>query len=284
MKPEDLYARLDKDFIKENHSDEWSEYMPDYLKKSLTKDFLKQNMGLMLDFADEVSKVYTAVFPSKESISQIIERGEENVLLFCHHAANWDIRRAPNVFEQIPESLLEEMRKKKISLYVLHVPLDDENEYSTSVNLARAVNAEPVSVFAPYRGAMAGIIAKTNYEKVSDVKKAMEKAIGHEAKIYTYGDEKLSDGLIGIIGGGGNDKEYLEELKEKNVNMLITGITARNDHSEEAHRYAEENKVNLLGGTHYSTEKFACMKMCEYFKELGLESDFLRETPVVEDL
>jgi putative NIF3 family GTP cyclohydrolase 1 type 2 len=52
----------------------------------------------------------------------------------------------------------------------------------------------------------------------------------------------------------------------------------------EFHRIAKENKINLLGATHYSTEKFACMAIVEYFAELGIEAEFIEGTPCMEDL
>ena len=64
----------------------------------------------------------------------------------------------------------------------------------------------------------------------------------------------------------------------------MTGITAKNDHSRKAHEFAEKNNLNLLGGTHYSTEIFACIAMIDYFKKLGLSSEFISYKPVMEDM
>jgi len=51
-----------------------------------------------------------------------------------------------------------------------------------------------------------------------------------------------------------------------------------------AHEFAEKHKVNLLGGTHYSTEKFACIAMIDYFKKIGLSAEFIKDEPVMEDM
>jgi hypothetical protein len=45
-----------------------------------------------------------------------------------------------------------------------------------------------------------------------------------------------------------------------------------------------KNKLNLLGGTHYSTEKFACMEMVNYFKQKGIDCEFIEDEPMFEDL
>ena len=47
---------------------------------------------------------------------------------------------------------------------------------------------------------------------------------------------------------------------------------------------AQKNAVSLVGGTHYSTEKYAVMEMVKFFENLGLECEFLPETPNFEEL
>ena len=57
-----------------------------------------------------------------------------------------------------------------------------------------------------------------------------------------------------------------------------------NEYSRETHEFEKENGINLLGGTHYSSEKFAPMKMCQYFNKLGLPSEFIDDKPDLYDL
>ncbi len=59
---------------------------------------------------------------------------------------------------------------------------------------------------------------------------------------------------------------------------------SNNNFSQEVHNFEKENKINVLGGTHYSTEKFACQEMCNYFKKQGLPAEFIPEKPVLEDM
>ena len=66
--------------------------------------------------------------------------------------------------------------------------------------------------------------------------------------------------------------------------MFVTGIAVKNEHSKKAHEFAEEHRINILGGTHYSTERFACIAMVDYFRKLGLSSEFIEGKPVMEDM
>lgn len=108
--------------------------------------------------------------------------------------------------------------------------------------------------------------------------------MGHEVSLYKYGEDQIKNGTVAIIAGGGNDVDMLEEIAGAGVNTFVTGITAKNDYSKKAHEFAEQNGINILGGTHYSTETFACIAMCDYFRKLGLPSEFIGDEPVMEDM
>jgi len=130
---------------------------------------------------------------------------------------------------------------------------------------------------------LCGVLGSTNTDKITDIKSVFEKAVGHKIKLYKYGDSKIKNKKVALVAGGGNDLETLEKIP-KDCNLFITGITLKNDHSKKAHEYLKKNKINLLGGTHYSTEKFSCIAMVEYFKKQGLPSEFIEGTPILEDM
>lgn len=280
-----LYKKLESDFIKPGLTDDWYKYMGS-VADFLTDNFKKRSMGLVCDFNSEINKAYAAVFPSEKVMQEILDNNEKNALLFVHHPSIWDIRNTPDIFYQMDRKLLEKFRERKISIYNLHIPLDNYNEYSPSVSLAKALGVVIKKPFAHYfeSGALCGVFAKTEIITLSALKKKFESVIGHESKLYQYGDEKIKSGIIGIAAGGANIPNILEEVKKEEVNTFITGISAKNDHSSKAHKFAEKNKINILGGTHYSTEKFACMAMCDYFKKLGLPAKFIEDKPILEDL
>ena len=248
----------------------------------LTENFKERSMGLVCDFTDEITKVYSAVFPTDKILQQIIDNGTTDAMLFLHHPSIWDIRSIP-VFKQMNPALVKNLQKRRISIYNLHVPLDNYSDYSTSKTLADALNIELVKPFVQYRGGLAGVIGKTKCKTVEELNVVFSNSVGHSTKLYLYGDS-IIDGNIGIVAGGGNTMETVTELLDNNVKVLISGITVNNDISSEVHRCEKANRINVLGGTHYSTEKFACIKMCSYFESLGLESEFMHGKPILEDM
>lgn len=283
MEAKQLYQQLEKDFITPEMSDDWAQYM-DSVADFLSENFKKRSMGLVCDFATEINKVYTAVFPSAEVMQRILDDGTQDAMLFVHHPSIWDIRKAPEVFQQMDRDLLQRFKDRKISIYNLHVPLDNFGEYSTSVTLAKALGIKPEKSFASYFGASCGVFGKTEAVTVQDLKKRFQDVVRHEVSFYNYGDNEIKEGVVAVIAGGGNDVDLLEEIAEAGVNTFVTGITIKNDRSKKAHDFAEKHRINVLGGTHYSTERFACISMIDYFMKLGLPSEFIEDKPVMEDI
>jgi putative NIF3 family GTP cyclohydrolase 1 type 2 len=279
MKAEELYAKLETDFITSNMKDDWYKHMHD-LKELVSENFKKRSMGVLGDFTKEITKVFTAVFPSKEVMQHIIDNDERNAMLLVHHAADWDINKDP-VWTQIDRDLLEQFNDRNISIYCLHVPLDNFGNYSTATTLAKALEIKPQRAFGEYHGALCGVITDVR-ATVEELKILFAEAVGHEVMEYVYGEQEVTK--VAVVGGGGNDVDILKEMKELGANTLITGITSLNDHSYEAHEFAKKNKINLLGGTHYSTERFAMQAMENYFRQFKLDTEFIEGSPVKEDM
>ena len=147
----------------------------------LCPNFLKRSMGLVCDFAAEINRVYTAVFPSTDVMQKILSDGTQDGMLFVHHPSIWDIRKAPEVFQQMDRALLQKFKERRISIYNLHVPLDNFGKYSTSVTLAKALGIKPTNTFAPYFGAMVGIFGKSDCATVQDLKNKFQEIVNHSS-------------------------------------------------------------------------------------------------------
>jgi len=278
-----LYKQLEKDFIFPELTDDWSKETGDILD-FICEQYKKRFIGLVCDNTKIINKIYTAVFPSNKVMQSILDKNETDIMLFVHHPAVWDIRKAPQVFQSIDKNLLKQFKDKRISIYNLHVPLDNFNDYSTSVSLANQLGIKIDKKIAPYHGAMAGVVGTTEFKNIGELKTKFESIIGHQVSFYKNNGNEIKNQKIAVVAGGGNILEILKEIFNEGVNTFITGITAKNDHSKLAHDFAKENKINILGGTHYSTEKFACIAICEYFKKLNLLSEFIDDLPVLGDL
>jgi len=282
MEANELYQQLEKDFIAPGLSDDWGEWLVP-IAGFVCDNFKRRSMGLVCDFTEEINKVYAAVFPSNAVMEKILSDGAQNAMLFVHHPAVWNIA-APQVFLPPEAGLLRQFKNNGISVYNLHVPLDNFGEYSTSVSLARVLGIKIEKAFAPYFGALCGVFGQTELTLIGDLKDKFEKAVGHKCGLYRYGLDGIAKKKVAVVAGGGNEAGLLKEIADEGVNVLLTGIIAKNEFSKPAHEFAKRHKINLLGGTHYSTEKFACIAMVDYFKKLGLSAEFVADQPTMEDI
>jgi putative NIF3 family GTP cyclohydrolase 1 type 2 len=285
MNANELYQKLEIDFELDKCSDDWGRID---LGEYVTENFKHRYMGLVLDNAEKIEKVYTAVFPSDLVLKYILDKGEKNVLILTHHPMIWDTQNPGYPFVNINKGLLPKLAESKISLYTLHVPLDKNGEYSTSVNYARAVGISQEEDFAKYYGVWAGIIGKADCNTLNELAQRVREAVGHEVEVIrNNANNAISGQNIAVVGGGGNDLDIMKELLEKGIKTYVTGVaSAFSDYppAVEFDRLAKEHGINLIGASHYSTEKFACMRMTKYFESLGLPAEFVADKPDMGDI
>lgn len=278
-----LHEKLEKDFVLPGMTDGWAEYMGGIVD-FLCPQFKERSIGLVCDFTQRVNVVRTAVFPSEPVLEAILAEGIQEGMLFLHHPSIWDMRRSPEVFHDMPRSLLEKFRERNLSIFTFHVPLDHFGKYSTTVTLAQALGFTVDAPFSPYCGGLCGVFGHGTPQTVTELRLVLEKAVGHKASLYAYGDERIVAGKVAFVAGGGNSVEVLEDVAKAGINTFVTGVTLANEYSKEAHAFAKKNRINILGGTHYSTEAFACQAMCRYFEGIGLPARFVADEPCFEDM
>lgn len=284
MKAKELYEKIGIDFEIDKYKDDWSFVE---FNEFINPDFRERYIGVMLDNTDEIEKVYTSTFPDKEVLDNILSRNETDILLLSHHAMVYDPALDGFPFYNIPVGYLKKLKERRISFYVLHIPLDSNGDYSTSMNLAKELQLQITGKFCEYLGHKVGVICKTRCIKLEDFASHVEKILGHKIKVRQYGDEIIKNKTVAVAAGGGCIDFVAQELAALGINTYLTGCTKPIPSfgpNMEFHRIAKENKINIVGATHYSTEKFACMAIVEYFAGLGIKAEFIEGTPRMEDL
>ena len=80
-------------------------------------------------------------------------------------------------------------------------------------------------------------------------------------------------------------KQFYRQLHDMDINLFITGVTNETiDWVRPTHEEARRWGVSILGGTHCSTEMFAPRSLAPFFKELGLDTQYIPDEPNMEDL
>jgi putative NIF3 family GTP cyclohydrolase 1 type 2 len=285
MDAEKLVKQLDTDFeLDKREEGEWGEFdLGDYVVEGIGK----KPMGLILDNANSITKVYTSVFPSEKVIRKILDSNEQDILLFTHHPMIWDPSPDRRPFRNISHELLSPLKGRRVSYYAIHIPLDAVGPYSTGVSLAKAIGVQPERYFFEYGGVEVGVIGTIDLATLSELAERVNNAVGHDVKVCNYGSDVIIDSQVAVVGGGGGEPDIASEVADMGLNTYVTGITGIFETyppSAQFHEVCKEKEINVIGATHYSTEKFACIAMVDYFKKLGLPAEFIEDDPVLSDM
>jgi hypothetical protein len=83
--------------------------------------------GFMLKGAEEVGRIFLAVFPTDEVLTRFIEDSNPGDLLFMHHPLVMECGDPRGAwgkgFIPINPDLIAKMKEKRLSVFTLHVPL-----------------------------------------------------------------------------------------------------------------------------------------------------------------
>lgn len=241
-------------------------------------------IGLQEDNTPILRKAYTATFASPDVIRTILDRGERDVLLFTHHP----VPPAPDLntgYGVIPGELLERMRAQRVSFFSYHIPMDAPGPYSTGGTLAGAMGCTPYGRWYPQNGAELGALCHSPCETAEELAQRLEQAVGHRVKLYQNGSGALDGGRFAIMAGCAKNSAAYAALAELGVRALVTGVAAPTaDWTRANHAQAKAHGISIIAGTHYSTEKFAPMALCGFFRMYGMDAEFLPEKPDFNDL
>ncbi|MEK6927349.1 MAG: Nif3-like dinuclear metal center hexameric protein [Nanoarchaeota archaeon] len=287
MKLNKIISILDEEFDVDEVNDDWHWLFDEmFLEKSLGT-FRKpgKNTGLMIANSDEVNKIYTAFSPSRFVLEEIRMRGIVNVLLVVKHPFDWDGRRnGPGFlfFKDVDYKLMEGMG---ISIYSLHTPLDkDRNDkvVSTAYGFAKKIKLkveEEFGVDASNPDLKIGLIGKVPEKNILDFVERINGILDYKVKLNKVNNEV---GKVAIVTGGGFVPEIVEQAKERGVNTYITGVITPNASEYDKQTYKEKfSKIkklglNIIGCSHYLTEKWAMEYSIPYFSDI-CKSEFIED-------
>jgi len=256
--------------------------LEDFFRPQECTDIFK--LGVQYHNTDFIKKIYTSTFASVEVIEEVLSRQERDVMIFSHHPVPPKTNEN-NPYPEIPTNLIKRLKDSQVSLFSYHIPLDRHNPYSPSYTLALALGLSPYDTFYFQNGVKMGELCQGDYKDIDDISSELERLFGHAVKSYCYGDAKIKNNRIAIMSGCAKNLDAYTYLYKKGVNTFITGVTNKEISWVPAiHEQAKANGVNLIGGTHYSTEKFAPITLVQYFIGLGIPCEFIDEMPNMSDI
>lgn len=285
-----LNEKFEVSQIKEDWSFAFDSLVP---KGNLTVGFRNSSVGLVISSGEGCHKIYTACFPSRYVLLEIEKENMKDVMLIVKHPFDWDGAKG---FIPFSGEDLELMRRFRISLYSLHTPLDkNRNEaglFSTAYAFAKAIGLKPEGEFGleseknPYM--KVGVIGSVIGQNLSILSRSISARLKHQVKLWDFNPGLVKK--IGIITGGGSEKRFLIEAKGHGIDTFITGVTKPNawppstQMIEDFFATAKKFNINIIGASHYLTEKWALELSMPYFSRLGVPAKFIEDIEALNKL
>ncbi len=248
-----------------------------------TEAFLSEKSGLMFDFAQQINKIYCVVFITTEMLDRLMAIADGPSLIFTHHPLNY--HEDSRGFSPFPEGYLGTLEEKKIAVYAIHNPLDVGLNISVSKSLAERLYVSNMTSFFELNGGDVGIIGSLNITNLTSMASYVCEALDIESvDVFDNGAE---EGLTAAVAGGGDQPDVLEQAKEKGCTTYITGTVVHRwafepvqNKNKKFHALAREWKINLIGASHYHTEKCAVQDVATFLQKNGFKADFV-DDPVL---
>jgi len=240
--------------------------------------FLKQKTGLMIVGLGKVHAVRTAVFVTDRVVEQLCN--EPSGLLLTHHHFNYfEDQRG---LQPISEEQIKKLSKQGHSVYVAHAPLDTHPVYGTSLALAAEVGITPMERFYEYFGVPTAVAGEVDEQDVTDFAEHVRKRLSRPKVDLVQHTPRVRK--VAVVAGGGDLPDVLQEAYDLGADTMLLG-TLENRWAvrgvQEAHkeflRLNEKLKLNLIGGSHYGTERLAMMKVARLFEKIGVLCEFCED-------
>jgi dinuclear metal center YbgI/SA1388 family protein len=220
--------------------------------------------GIQVDNdGSEIKKIAFAVDANLETFKQAASGGSG--LLFVHHGLFWG---EPLRVEGNHRRRLKFLLDHNTALYGVHLPLDQHPELGNNAGLAELLGLRDIEPFGLYHGRKIGY--KGSFPEPLPIEEAV-KRIGFRGRpplgVFPFGKEMNK--TCAVVSGGAA-REALQAMEE-GIDLYVTGEASHSIYQE-----AQEGRLNMIAGGHYSTEVWGVRRVMERCAaELSLECEFI---------
>ncbi len=162
-------------------------------------------------------------------------------LLIVHHGLLW---KGAKDTTGLIKKRIQFLRKNKISLYAVHLPLDKHEIYGNNAQLCNILDLKRLRPFGSYNGVKIGF---AGYFKkpvsINHIAKKLNRRLNTKCRNLSFGRKKIRS--IAIVSGGGAS-EMNQSLK---YDCFLTGEIMHHIYHE-----AKDLNHNIMVAGHYATE------------------------------
>jgi len=251
------------------------------LEEYLEPDFLKTFHGLMVRGGQAMNKVFSMVFLSDEMLQKVASQNVKDCLLFSHHPLMMET--SSRGFLPLSESWFPFLRENRVSIYVLHTPLDVHSEISTTRALCRDIGVDVKGSWCPDPEGSTGLWGAV--PKPASMSSFLEKVRRSTEVSELQFIENRSEVMTVAVRPGGVNAEEILEAQSLGCDTLVTGVynnLVQNDigawYRSQFEKIRHSITINLIECSHYASEaivmKHDIPKLCS---SLGLQCEFLSQ-------
>lgn len=283
MDIDEITNKLDREFNTDSNQEnlvEWA--VIDENRIYINHDFLEKKTGLMTRNSTSIKKIYTTVFITDNIVNQISNKNE--CLILTHH--NFNYFEDERGLQPIQPEVLDKLAKAKNSIYVAHAPLDTHKRFGTSTCLAELCEIKIDKLFFEYYGSYTAAIGNIKQEKFKVFSEMVRKKIRRPYLDLIKNRNYVK--RIAVIAGGGDIPNILQQAYDYGCDTLFTGTIKHRwnlpfiqEGNKKFHKLNEKLKLNLIGGTHYATERPSMIKILELIKDYNLPCEYIEDNELL---
>ncbi len=217
--------------------------IPDISQNSLQVKSRKSHVGLVVFAVDACMDVFM----------KAKKLGAD--LVVVHHGLLWENTK-PDVCTR---ERIKFLRKNKMSLYAVHLPLDMHEDVGNNAVIADLIGIKKRKPFGRYEGVVCGIcgqlpkkMARTAFMEL------VNECIGAVTSAQFFGSKSVRN--VGIVSGSGSFA--LGQMKRAGLDTILSG-----EPKHAAYHRAREARINAIYAGHYATERFGVQALSERLKK-----------------
>ncbi|MGD9129108.1 MAG: Nif3-like dinuclear metal center hexameric protein [Candidatus Woesebacteria bacterium] len=236
--------------------------LDDYLKKLFTPDLIKKAReidtklpnGLQVPGRKEIKKIVTGVSISAELIKQAIKKKADTIIV--HHALN--LALPYNILLPYQQKRLKLLLENNLNLFGFHYCLDADSKIGNNAVMAKLLKAKIVDSYFDTWGFVGELSKAASIQSLAD---KVKKICDHDVFVINASKGKVK--RLGIVSGGGiPDLKDLAEIREKQVELHITGEIKESS----LHQFLESG-ISYFAGGHYATETLGIKALTKKIKK-----------------
>lgn len=225
-------------------------------KERFSEKYLSNSTGLMQVNGNQASRVYCAVFPSKDVFDYLSMENAADAVLFVKHAMEWE--ESGSGFVPLTEEQLKLLKDRKISPYSAHAPVDNNRTFAPSMGFARQIGDPIIDELAENGRNYGWVLEVAEGTTYDELHQRLLRITGlNSVQRHHHHD---SVGRIAVTAGGGDYIPALEQALDKGCDTYVTGILffRGSDYAREHNpifvEKLKESGLNGFGASHYLSE------------------------------